>query len=226
MQNKTRNVIELNNIIKIYKSNICVLNNLSINFQEGKFYVITGHSGSGKSTLINILGLIDVPTKGTYKLFNKDTKNLNDNQLSKIRMENIGFIFQDFQLNETLNAIENVMLPMTINSKIEKIKRKEIAYNYLSMVGLKDRMTHFPKEMSGGEQQRVAIARALANNPQIILADEPTGNLDANTEKEIFTILKSLSKKGKCIIVVSHSNISKEYADVVFNLNNGELKKE
>ena len=226
MQNKTRNVIELNNIIKIYKSNICVLNNLSINFQVGKFYVITGHSGSGKSTLINILGLIDVPTKGTYKLFNKDTKNLNDNQLSKIRMENIGFIFQDFQLNETLNAIENVMLPMTINSKIEKIKRKEIAYNYLCMVGLKDRMTHFPKELSGGEQQRVAIARALANNPQIILADEPTGNLDANTEKEIFTILKSLSKKGKCIIVVSHSNISKEYADVVFNLNNGELKKE
>lgn len=226
MQNKTRNVIELNNIIKIYKSNICVLNNLSINFQEGKFYVISGHSGSGKSTLINILGLIDVPTKGTYKLFNKDTKNLNDNQLSKIRMENIGFIFQDFQLNETLNAIENVMLPMTINSKIEKFKRKEIAYNYLCMVGLKDRVTHFPKEMSGGEQQRVAIARALANNPQIILADEPTGNLDANTEKEIFTILKSLSKKGKCIIVVSHSNISKEYADVVFNLNNGELKKE
>lgn len=226
MQNKIRNVIELNNIIKIYKSNICVLNNLSINFQEGKFYVITGHSGSGKSTLINILGLIDVPTKGTYKLFNKDTKNLNDNQLSKIRMENIGFIFQDFQLNETLNAIENVMLPMTINSKIEKFKRKEIAYNYLCMVGLKDRVTHFPKEMSGGEQQRVAIARALANNPQIILADEPTGNLDANTEKEIFTILKSLSKKGKCIIVVSHSNISKEYADVVFNLNNGELKKE
>ena len=141
-------------------------------------------------------------------------------------MENIGFIFQDFQLNETLNAIENVMLPMTINSKIEKFKRKEIAYNYLCMVGLKDRVTHFPKEMSGGEQQRVAIARALANNPQIILADEPTGNLDANTEKEIFTILKSLSKKGKCIIVVSHSNISKEYADVVFNLNNGELKKE
>ena len=226
MQNKIRNVIELNNIIKIYKSKICVLNNLSINFQEGKFYVITGHSGSGKSTLINILGLIDVPTKGTYKLFNKDTKNLNDNQLSKIRMENIGFIFQDFQLNETLNAIENVMLPMTINSKIEKFKRKEIAYNYLCMVGLKDRVTHFPKEMSGGEQQRVAIARALANNPQIILADEPTGNLDANTEKEIFTILKSLSKKGKCIIVVSHSNISKEYADVVFNLNNGELKKE
>lgn len=226
MQNKTRNVIELNNIIKIYKSNICVLNNLSVNFQEGKFYVIAGHSGSGKSTLINILGLIDVPTKGTYKLFNKDTKNLNDNQLSKIRMENIGFIFQDFQLNETLNAIENVMLPMTINSKIEKIKRKELAYNYLCMVGLKDRVTHFPKEMSGGEQQRVAIARALANNPQIILADEPTGNLDANTEKEIFTILKSLSKKGKCIIVVSHSNISKEYADVVFNLNNGKLKKE
>ena len=222
-------ILKVENLVKTYQngaSKINAVDHISFSVEKGDFVAIIGASGSGKSTLINILGLIDVPTKGTYKLFNKDTKNLNDNQLSKIRMENIGFIFQDFQLNETLNAIENVMLPMTINSKISKIKRKELAYNYLCMVGLKDRVTHFPKEMSGGEQQRVAIARALANNPQIILADEPTGNLDANTEKEIFTILKSLSKKGKCIIVVSHSNISKEYADVVFNLNNGKLKKE
>lgn len=222
---KSNTVIELINICKSYKKNIQVLQNVGVKFQSGKFYVINGHSGSGKSTLINILGLIDFPSSGTYKLFNKETEDLKDSELSKLRMGSIGFVFQDFQLNETLNALENVMLPMTINKKIKRTDRIKIAENNLKLVGLEYRMKHFPKEMSGGEQQRVAIARALSNDPKIILADEPTGNLDAKTEKEIFEILKKLAINGKCVIVVSHSNNSKNYADITFTLENCTLKR-
>lgn len=221
-----KNIISLENISKSYllnKNKIRVLDNLNINFQEGKFYVIMGHSGSGKSTLINILGLVDNYDNGKYELFGKNVAKLNDKELSYLRMKNIGFIYQDFQLVDTLKAVENVMLPMTINEEINRNDRKSIATTLLAKVNLQDRLLHYPKELSGGEQQRVAIARALANNPNIILGDEPTGNLDEKSEKEIFSILKQLSKDGKCVIVVSHSNIAKKYADKVYKLESGKL---
>lgn len=146
-----------------------------------------------------------------------------DVELSKLRMKNIGFIFQSFHLKPTLKAFENVMIPMLINKDIKPKDRKERAIELLKSVGLGERIDHFPNELSGGEQQRVAIARALANNPNIILADEPTGNLDEQNEKEIFRLLKALSKEGKCVIVVSHSEYVKQYADKTYKIEGGKL---
>lgn len=214
-------IIELDDIKKKYVKNnkdIIVLENINNNFKAGHFYAIMGHSGSGKTTLINILGLLDVFDSGCYKLFGKDVKCYDEKEKSYIRMKNIGYIFQNYYLNDNLTACENVMLPMIINKDIERQLRKQNAISLLEKVGLKNRINHYPSELSGGEQQRVAIARSLANSPGIILADEPTGNLDANTEKEIFGLLKKLSKEGKCIIVVSHSELVKEYADYVYKL--------
>lgn len=221
-----KKVITLKNIKKSYtinKKSIHVLSKLNAEFQYGKFYLIIGHSGSGKSTLINILGLMDSFDDGIYELLGKNIKYLTDKELSYLRMKNIGFIFQDFQLNDTLNAIENVMLPMTLNKTIQRKERRIISSDLLTKLGLKDRLEHFPREMSGGEQQRVAIARALANNPNIIVADEPTGNLDKKSEAEVFKILKELSENGKCVIVVSHSDEARKYADIIFKLEDGIL---
>lgn len=221
-----KKVITLKNINKSYtinKKSIHVLSKLNAEFQYGKFYLIIGHSGSGKSTLINILGLMDSFDDGIYELLGKNIKYLTDKELSYLRMKNIGFIFQDFQLNDTLNAIENVMLPMTLNKTIQRKERRIISSDLLTKLGLKDRLEHFPREMSGGEQQRVAIARALANNPNIIVADEPTGNLDKKSEAEVFKILKELSENGKCVIVVSHSDEARKYADIIFKLEDGIL---
>lgn len=148
---------------------------------------------------------------------------MNDKDLAKIRMQHIGFIFQDFYLDPYLKAIENVIVPMYINKIIAKENRKSKAIELLDRVGLKERIHHFPRELSGGEQQRVAIARALANDPDIILADEPTGNLDSTNEKMVFEQLKKLSKDGKCVIVVSHSDLAKKYADVVYEIDNHKL---
>lgn len=220
-------IIRLENLTKSYhteKEKLEVLKSINVDFEEGKFYAIMGHSGSGKSTLINILGLIDQFDEGNYYLYEKNVKNLNDKQLSKLRMKNIGFIFQEFYLNNTLKAYENVIVPMIINDKINKKDRKKRAFKLLEVVGLKDRVEHFPKELSGGEQQRVAIARALANNPNILIGDEPTGNLDEKNEEQIFKLLKEISRRGKCVIIVSHSNEIKEYADVILSLSNGNLK--
>lgn len=223
-----KNIIILENISKNYfvnKNEIKVLVNTYANFESGKFYLIVGHSGSGKTTLINIIGLMDLNYIGTYKLFTKDVKTLNDKKLSNYRMKNIGFVFQNFELYNTLTAIENVMLPMTLNKDILKNERKKKAQYLLTELGLCKRLNHFPNELSGGECQRVAIARALANNPSIIIADEPTGNLDKNSEEEVFKILKDLSIKGKCVIVVSHSDSALKYADYIFTLEDGELKR-
>ena len=182
-----------------------------------------GHSGSGKSTLIKILGLMDNLTSGKYLINEKYVNSLNDDQLSAIRMNNIGFVFQDYYLDKNLCAAENVILPMLINPSINKSERKIRACELLKTLGLNDRLMHFPKELSGGEQQRVCIARALANNPDYILADEPTGNLDEDNEIKILKILKKLSENGKCVIVVSHSNEIIKYADEVLNLKDGKL---
>lgn len=219
-------IIRLEQLSKSYHTKtekLEVLKKISIAFEEGKFYAITGHSGSGKSTLINILGLIDQFDDGFYYLYGKNVKDLTDKEMSQLRMKNIGFVFQEFYLNTTLKAYENVIVPMLINKQILKSERKKRAVKLLEMVGLKDRIEHFPKELSGGEQQRVAIARALANNPSIIIADEPTGNLDEKNEEQIFELLQKIAKEGKCVIVVSHSKEIKKYADVIYSLSNGEL---
>lgn len=223
---KKKSLITLKNVTKNYISrhrNILVLDDVSLEFLSGTFYLIIGHSGNGKSTLINILGLIDSKFDGNYTIYGQNVSTLNDKKLSEIRMQHIGFIFQDFYLDPYLKAIENVIVPMYINKSIAKENRKSKAIELLDRVGLKERIHHFPRELSGGEQQRVAIARALANDPDIILADEPTGNLDSTNEKMVFEQLKKLSKDGKCVIVVSHSDLAKKYADVVYEIDNHKL---
>ena len=221
-------VLEIKDLIKDYyhkEKKIEVLKSLSYNFEKGKFYGIMGHSGSGKTTLFNIIGTIDKEYNGNILVNSKNISNLNDEDMASLRNLEIGFVFQDFFLDEGLTALENVMVPMIINANIPKEEREVIAKKLLKEVGMEDREKHFPKELSGGEKQRVAIARALSNNPNILLCDEPTGNLDEETENKIFTLLKKLSKSGKCVIVVSHSNEVKSYADVMLYLKDGKLNE-
>ena len=205
------------------KEDIVALDNINIKFEIGKFYAVMGHSGSGKSTLINIIGLIETATSGEYYLNGKNISDLNENEKANIRAKYFGFIFQDYNLDPNLKAYENVMLPMLIDKKVKNIDAKEKAIKLLESLDLAHRINHYPKELSGGEQQRVAIARALANNPEIILADEPTGNLDKKNEQKIFSDLKKLSESGKCVIVVSHSLEIKKYADVIYTIDEGKI---
>lgn len=209
---------------KNYK--VTVLKNINAEFEKGKFYGIIGHSGSGKTTLINILGLLDNYDVGDYIIDDISSKKLNEDEKADLRMKKFGFVFQSYYLNNKLTATENVIIPMLINKRISKKERKNIAIKLLEQFGLKDRVNHYPSELSGGEQQRVALARALANNPEILIADEPTGNLDEENEKIIFDYLKDLCKKGKCVIVVSHNNILKSYSDIVYHLKDGNIYEE
>ena len=220
-------MIRLENIYKEYKlgkENIVALNNVSVEFQEGKMYAIMGRSGSGKSTLVHILGLLDNPTSGHIYIDNRDVTNLKEDKVQEIIGQNIGFVFQKFYLNNNLTALENVILPSLINKEITKDERRKKAIKLLELVGLENRLNHKPKELSGGEAQRVAIARSLINNPKIIIADEPTGNLDKTSELTIFKLLKEISKQDKIVIVVSHNELIKEYADKVYYLDDGVLK--
>ena len=220
-------MIRLENIYKEYKlgkESIVALNNVSVEFQEGKMYAIMGRSGSGKSTLVHILGLLDNPTSGHIYLDNKDVTNLKEDKVQEIIGQNIGFVFQKFYLNNNLTALENVILPSLINKEITKDERRKKAIKLLELVGLENRLNHKPKELSGGEAQRVAVARSLINNPKIIIADEPTGNLDKTSELTIFKLLKEISKQDKIVIVVSHNELIKEYADKVYYLDDGVLK--
>lgn len=205
---------------------VFALKEFSYKFEKGKFYSVMGHSGSGKSTLINILGLLLTPTSGKYLLDGQDVSKLNDDLCSDIRMKKIGFIYQDYNLDENMTALENVMLPMLINKDIKNSERETRALKLLTQFGLEERLKHYPKEMSGGEQQRVSIARALANSPEYIICDEPTGNLDEENEKIVFNLLKELSQQGKTIIVVSHSDVVKQYSDVVIKINKGSIVNE
>ena len=219
-------VIELKKLKKNYTTlneKLEVLRGIDYNFEKGKLYAIKGHSGSGKSTLIKILGLMDSATEGEYLLYGKRVDNLGDIEASTCRLKHIGFIFQDYNLNPYLKADENITVPMIVNKDILKSERNSIVQSLLKKVGLEDRASHFPKELSGGEQQRIAIARALANNPDIIIADEPTGNLDKENEQVIFKLLREMADDGKCVIVVSHSDEIIEYADVHLELENGKL---
>ena len=224
---KMENIIELKSIKKEYimkKRSLLVLDDLSISFEKGKFYAIMGHSGSGKSTLINIIGLLDQVTGGEYLLDGIDVSKMSDNDLARMRRDRIGFIFQDYFLDEYLKAYENVMYPMLINESIKKSEMKERAEKLLTEVYLEDRVEHFPKEMSGGEKQRVAIARALANDPVIIIADEPTGNLDCNTAYEIMQIFLDLKEKeGQSTILVTHDPAIASYADRILFLQDGRI---
>lgn len=220
--------ISLKNVSKSYfneKEKIEVLDNVTIDFEYGKFYAIIGHSGCGKSTLIKILGLLDNTDSGKYLINGEDVSKLNDDKSSEIRNDKIGFIFQEFNLDPYLRAYENVVVPMRVNPINKSIDKKERAIELLKNVGLENRINHFPRQLSGGEQQRVCIARAMANNPDIILADEPTGNLDEKNEKSIFDQLKVQSNEGKCVIVVSHSNEVKKYADKILEIKNGDIKE-
>lgn len=221
-------VIELKGINKIYKKGneeVRALEDIDLAFEKGKFYAIMGHSGSGKSTLISILGLMNKFDSGDYLLNEKSTKDLKELEASKLRMKEIGFVFQEFYLDEYMTALDNVILPMLINKEMDKQNREKIAKDLLKKFKLEGRESHLPHELSGGEKQRVCIARALANNPSIILADEPTGDLDEENEKMIFDYLKQLSTEGKCVIVVSHSNEVKKYADILIELKSGKLVK-
>lgn len=221
-------MLELKNVKKVYvvkNEKVMALNDVSYTFEMNNFYGIMGHSGSGKTTLISILGLLESFDSGTYLINGEEVKDFDNNKISKIRRDYVGFVFQDFYLDEYLNVYENVMLPLITHKELSKETKNEMVIEALTKVGIVDRKNHFPSQLSGGEKQRVAIARALINNPKIILADEPMGNLDEDNEKMIFQILKDLSKEGKCVIVVSHSNEVKSYADKIIKIANGKLVK-
>lgn len=208
-------MLKVDKVTKIYTGERKVLNQFSYNFEQGKFYAVMGRSGAGKSTLLNIIGTIDSPTSGDIWLEDENITGLSEEKKAKIRMKKIGFVFQGFYLNPYLNAVENVIIPMKINPDILSKERKMRALNLLKDFGVEKLEKSFPYQMSGGEQQRVCIARALANNPDIILADEPTGNLDEVNEQIVFSYLKNLAEKGHTVIVVSHNESVKEYADEV-----------
>ena len=221
--------MEVKNLTKLFKvvgkDDIIALDNVNATFEEGKMYAIIGESGAGKTTLINVLGLLDDYTDGEYIINNKPINKLTEDEKADMRMKKFGFVFQSYYLNPKLKAYENVMIPMFINNEIKKNERKDKAISLLKQFGLLDRVTHYPNQLSGGEQQRVAIARALANDPEVLIADEPTGNLDKENEKLVFEYLKDICNQGKCVIVVSHNMIVKDYADKIYYINKGKLSE-
>ena len=217
MSNKT--VIELENINKIYqtgKNELQVLFDICLQIYEGDFISIVGPSGSGKTTLLNIMACLDRPTSGKYFLGGKNVKSKSNDDLSKIRNKSIGYIFQSFNLISRHTAIENVQMPLQYSDTLDKKERNKKALECLEMVDLSNRAKHHPNELSGGQQQRVAIARSLINNPDIILADEPTGNLDSKTSADIINLLKKLHESGKTIIIITHDeSIAREAMDTI-----------
>ena len=219
-------MIELNNVTKIYdlgEVKVNALDNVSFRCEKGEVVSIMGPSGSGKSTLMNILGCLDRPTSGSYHLEGQDVSSLNDNQLAVIRNKKLGFVFQSYNLLPKMTALENVELPMVYAGKGH---RREHALEALESVGIGNRAQHHPSEMSGGEQQRVAIARCLINNPLIILADEPTGNLDTKSSQNIMTLLLEQSQKGMTIIVVTHEEDIAVYTQRTIYLRDGKIIEE
>ncbi|AXR15545.1 ABC transporter ATP-binding protein [Bacillus thuringiensis] len=218
-------LIYANNIYKEYKDNLVILDNVNLEIKKNNFYSIVGKSGAGKSTLLHLLGLLDIPDKGEIYINGKQTSNLKPKEAAFLRMSTIGFVFQSYHLNNLLKANENVMLPMYVNPKYNYHDMEIRADELLKLVGLEHRKHHFPNELSGGEQQRIAIARALANDPDCILADEPTGNLDKENESNIFNIFKELVNIGKSVVVISHNESVKNYTDTIYELKNGELEE-
>lgn len=218
-------MIRISNMYKIYRmgdNEVKALNNVSLQIRHHEFVAIIGPSGSGKSTLMNMLGCLDVPTSGTYMLDGKEVSRLRDNELAEIRNNNIGFIFQGFNLLQKLTAIENVELPL-IYQGIGAKERHRRSQEALESVGLGDRMHHRPNQLSGGQQQRVAIARALVSDPPIILADEPTGNLDSRSGIEIMRLMKDLHAEGNTIILITHDNNIAMQARRIIRLQDGQI---
>ena len=218
-------LVEIRDMCKIYnpgENEVRALDHVSLKINRNEFVAIIGQSGSGKSTLMNMLGCLDVPTSGTYILNGQNVSHLSDDELSDIRNKEIGFIFQGFNLIAGLTALENVELPLIYRGvpKKERLRLAEIA---LEKVGLKARMEHKPSEMSGGQQQRVAIARAIAQAPPVILADEPTGNLDSGSTKEIMEILKGLHKEGRTVILITHDNDIAARAKRIIRIMDGKI---
>ncbi|MTI66860.1 MAG: ABC transporter ATP-binding protein [Firmicutes bacterium] len=221
-------LLDLKNIGRSYKNGqikVDALKNVDIAIEDGEFVSIMGPSGSGKSTLLNIVGCLDLPTDGTYKISDMHVENLKDSKLADIRNEFIGFVFQKFHLLPNLSARENVELPLIYQGMLGA-ERKKNSEKALEAVGLKDRMKHLPSQLSGGEQQRVAIARAIASNPSVILADEPTGALDSHTGENIMSIFQRLNKKlGITIVQVTHERDIALYGSKIFHLLDGEIEK-
>jgi putative ABC transport system ATP-binding protein len=221
------NVIELNNIKKIYNPDtipVKALDGVTLDIKKGSFWAIMGTSGSGKSTMLNILGCLDRPTSGNYIINGENPMHMNDSQLSDLRLRSLGFIFQSFNLLAQLTVCENIELPLFYMG-VHPDKSRKRAETLADMVGLKDRLEHRPFELSGGQQQRVAVARALTNNPDIILADEPTGNLDSETSLQIMDMLTDLNKQGKTIIMVTHESDIAKYADSCLHMRDGKIYK-
>ena len=219
------NLIKVQDMCKVYnpgENEVRALDHVNLEIERGEFVAIIGHSGSGKSTLMNMLGCLDIPTSGSYFLNGKDVSAMKDNQLSEIRNQEIGFIFQGFNLISNLTALENVELPL-IYRGIGRGQRHKLAKDALIRVGLEKRMAHKPSEMSGGQQQRVAIARAIAAEPPVILADEPTGNLDSASTEEIMDILKGLHKQGRSVILITHDNEIADQAKRVVRILDGRI---
>lgn len=219
-------VIKLREIVKNYQVGTQVvraLRKVSVDINKGEYVAIMGASGSGKSTLMNIIGCLDTPTSGHYQLNNKDVSQLDDDRLAEIRNTEIGFVFQTFNLLPRYTALENVMLPL-IYAGFPKHKREEMATDRLVSVGLESRMEHKPNELSGGQRQRVAVARALINNPSILLADEPTGNLDSKTSEEIMKLFAHIHAKGNTIILVTHEEDIAQHAHRIIKLKDGVIE--
>lgn len=220
-----KEIIHLDNIVKNYKVGTVLveaLRSVSLVIRKNEFVAIMGPSGSGKSTLMNVLGCLDTPTSGSYFLNGQDVSKMDDNSLAEVRNREIGFVFQTFNLLPRSTALENVMLPL-IYAGVGKAKRIETATKTLQEVKLSDRITHKPNELSGGQRQRVAIARALVNNPAIILADEPTGNLDSKTSIEILGLLEEIHKMGNTVIIVTHEEDIALHAHRIIRLMDGEI---
>ena len=221
-------LIHIENMKKIYnpgENEVRALDGIDLDIEKGDLVAIVGHSGSGKSTLMNMLGCLDTPTSGKYVLDGQDVASMTDNQIADVRNKEIGFIFQGFNLISNLDAVENVELPLVYRG-VSKNERKQLAMEALKSVGLEDRMKHKPNEMSGGQQQRVAVARAVAAKPPIILADEPTGNLDTKSTQEIMEILKELHRSGRTVIIITHDEEIASQAHRVIRILDGRIEED
>ncbi|MFW6061500.1 MAG: ABC transporter ATP-binding protein [Planctomycetota bacterium] len=221
-------LVRLERLWKVYRvgpQDVPALRGLDLRIGEGEYAAIMGHSGSGKSTLLNVLGCLDHPTAGRYWLGGEETSSMPDNALSDLRNRRIGFVFQSFNLIQGLNVLGNIEVPLFYQG-LSRRKRRERSTQLAELVGLGDRKDHRPRELSGGQQQRVAIARALANDPTILLADEPTGNLDSQTTREILALLDELHQRGRTVLTVTHEDEVAEHAQRVITLTDGEVSSD
>ena len=221
-------VIDLKNIIRNFQlgpQTVHVLKGINLTIKKGEYVALMGPSGSGKSTLMNLLGCLDTPTSGSYMIANRDVSKMNDNQLADVRNKEIGFVFQTFNLIPRQTALQNVALPLVYAGE-KKEKRISRAKKVLDEVGLSDRITHKPNQLSGGQRQRVAIARALVNSPSIILADEPTGNLDSTTSNEIMKLFEEIHKNGNTLIIVTHEEEIAQHANRIIRLKDGKIESD